>query len=209
MRKKLGANAWPILIPIGKEDYLKGQLDVVNQKAIIYLDNDADRARPTKSRDMPEEHKEAVDKAYADLVEQISNIDDEIAEVGHRRKAGHAGDAEGRHSPADDRKQIRAGRRRFRLQEQGRAVPRRRGGRLSALPARYSAGGRAWSPDTHEHDGSADRRQRQVLLARVQTLERSICRQAGLLPRLFRHSSKKGDTVYNPRTNKRERISRV
>ena len=40
MRKKLGANAWPILIPLGKEDYLKGQLDVVNKKAIIYSDND-------------------------------------------------------------------------------------------------------------------------------------------------------------------------
>src|SRR5438309_5933056 len=25
MRKKLGANAWPVLIPLGKEDYLKGQ----------------------------------------------------------------------------------------------------------------------------------------------------------------------------------------
>ena len=41
MRKKLGANAWPILIPIGKEDYLKGQLDVVNRKAVFYLDNDS------------------------------------------------------------------------------------------------------------------------------------------------------------------------
>src|SRR6201746_2587929 len=30
MRKKLHANAWPVLIPIGKEDYLKGQLDVIN-----------------------------------------------------------------------------------------------------------------------------------------------------------------------------------
>ncbi len=40
MRKKLGANAWPILIPIGTEDYLKGQIDVVNQKAIIYVDDD-------------------------------------------------------------------------------------------------------------------------------------------------------------------------
>ena len=39
MRKKLGANAWPILIPIGKEDYLKGQIDVVNQKAVVYVDD--------------------------------------------------------------------------------------------------------------------------------------------------------------------------
>jgi hypothetical protein len=36
MCAKLGANAWPILIPIGAEDNLIGQIDVVNQKAIIY-----------------------------------------------------------------------------------------------------------------------------------------------------------------------------
>ena len=36
MRTKLGANAWPVLIPFGREDYLKGQLDVINRKAIIY-----------------------------------------------------------------------------------------------------------------------------------------------------------------------------
>ena len=37
-------------------------------------------------------------------------------------------------------------------------------------------------------DGSADGRQRQILFARVQTLERSVCRQARFLPRLFRHA---------------------
>ncbi len=41
MRKKLAANAWPILIPLGKEDHLKGQLDVVNRKAVFYLDDDS------------------------------------------------------------------------------------------------------------------------------------------------------------------------
>jgi translation elongation factor EF-G len=40
MRTKLAANAWPVLIPLGKEDFLKGQLDVVNKVAIIYNDND-------------------------------------------------------------------------------------------------------------------------------------------------------------------------
>ena len=42
MRKKLGAYAYPVLIPIGKEDHLKGVIDLVNQKAIIY-DEDATR----------------------------------------------------------------------------------------------------------------------------------------------------------------------
>jgi len=37
---KLGANAWPVLLPLGKEDQLKGQLDVINKKAIIYSDSD-------------------------------------------------------------------------------------------------------------------------------------------------------------------------
>ena len=40
IHNKLGANAAAILIPIGAEDQLRGQIDVVNQKAVIYADND-------------------------------------------------------------------------------------------------------------------------------------------------------------------------
>ena len=36
MRDKLGANAWPVLIPLGAEDQLHGQIDIVNQKAVRY-----------------------------------------------------------------------------------------------------------------------------------------------------------------------------
>ena len=36
MRKKLGAYAYPIFLPIGKEDHFSGVIDVVNQKAIVY-----------------------------------------------------------------------------------------------------------------------------------------------------------------------------
>src|SRR5437763_5957248 len=75
MRKKLGANVWPVLLPLGQEDYLKGQLDVINKKAIIYSDSD-DQGSVYELRDIPDEYKAIVDKAYDDLVEQISNIDD-------------------------------------------------------------------------------------------------------------------------------------
>ena len=34
MRQKLKANCWPVLIPLGAEDQLKGQLDVINRRAI-------------------------------------------------------------------------------------------------------------------------------------------------------------------------------
>src|SRR6202166_831405 len=40
MRKKLGAYAYAVMIPIGKEDYFKGVIDVVSQKAIVYDDGD-------------------------------------------------------------------------------------------------------------------------------------------------------------------------
>src|SRR5213075_1583085 len=40
MRKKLGAYAYPVAIPIGKEDHFKGVIDLINQKALVYEDND-------------------------------------------------------------------------------------------------------------------------------------------------------------------------
>src|SRR2546425_11760817 len=40
MRKKLGAYAYAVFVPIGKEDSFRGVIDVVNQKAIFYDQND-------------------------------------------------------------------------------------------------------------------------------------------------------------------------
>ena len=38
MRRKLGAYAYPVVLPIGKEDKFRGVVDVINQKAYIYDD---------------------------------------------------------------------------------------------------------------------------------------------------------------------------
>jgi elongation factor G len=80
IHNKLGANAWPVLLPLGKEDELRGQIDIINKKAIIYSEDDQ-FGSTYEVTDVPNEHKEAVEQAYADLVEQISNIDDEVAEA--------------------------------------------------------------------------------------------------------------------------------
>src|SRR5207249_4663166 len=80
MRKKLGANAWPVLLPLGKEDQFKGQIDVINKKAVIYSDSDQ-LGSTYELADVPKEYVDLVDKAYKDLVEQISNLDDEVAEA--------------------------------------------------------------------------------------------------------------------------------
>src|SRR6516165_7030462 len=80
IHKKLGANAWPVLLPLGREDQLKGQLDVINKKAIIYSDSDQ-LGSTYEVADVPADQVAAVEKAYKDLVQQVSNIDDEVAEA--------------------------------------------------------------------------------------------------------------------------------
>src|SRR4029077_17093887 len=80
IHKKLGANAWPVLLPLGREDQLRGQLDVINKKAVIYSENDQ-FGSTYEVTDVPAEHTAAVDKAYNELVEKISNIDGEIKEI--------------------------------------------------------------------------------------------------------------------------------
>ncbi|HBT21196.1 MAG TPA: elongation factor G, partial [Verrucomicrobiales bacterium] len=40
LRNKLGAEAHPVGIPVGAEDQLRGVVDVVNQKALIYDPDD-------------------------------------------------------------------------------------------------------------------------------------------------------------------------
>src|ERR1043166_4429604 len=80
VHKKLGANAWPVLLPLGREDQLRGQLDVINRKAIIYSEDDQ-FGSTYEVTEVPKEYVDAVEKAHNDLIQQVSNIDDELAEA--------------------------------------------------------------------------------------------------------------------------------
>src|SRR5262245_49156723 len=80
MRKKLGAYAYPVIIPIGKEDYFAGVIDVVNQKAIIYDSNDEVGLKYDVT-EIPEEDKERAKQALEELIDAVSNKDDEVAEL--------------------------------------------------------------------------------------------------------------------------------
>src|SRR5205814_1814539 len=80
MRKKLGAYAYPVAIPIGKEDYFKGVVDLINQKAILYDDND-DIGLKYSVIDIPDDLKETAKQYLEELIDAVSNKDDEIAEL--------------------------------------------------------------------------------------------------------------------------------
>ena len=77
VREKLGANAWPILIPIGAEDLLIGQIDVINKKAVIYADNDKLGSTFTV-RELEGAEIAQAEEAYAGLLEELCNQDDEL-----------------------------------------------------------------------------------------------------------------------------------
>jgi elongation factor G len=80
MREKLKANVCPVLIPLGREDQLKGQIDVVNQKAIIYSDDDK-IGSTYHIEEIPAELKDMAAQALEELISAVADKDDQIAEL--------------------------------------------------------------------------------------------------------------------------------
>src|SRR5438034_523394 len=77
MRKKLGAYAYPVVLPMGKEDYFKGVIDIINQKAVLYDPSD-DFGLKYSITEIPDELQEHARFALAELIDAVSNKDDEI-----------------------------------------------------------------------------------------------------------------------------------
>ena len=77
MRTKLKANAWPVLIPIGAEDQLKGQYDVINRKSIIYVD-DASMGSKFDVVEPDEAGMAIIEQAREELIAALCDIDDEM-----------------------------------------------------------------------------------------------------------------------------------
>ncbi len=80
VREKLGATAAAILIPIGGEDDLRGQIDVVNQKAVIFHDDDK-YGSTFSIEELSGDLKDQAEIARMELIEIVSNIDDELGEL--------------------------------------------------------------------------------------------------------------------------------
>jgi len=77
VRKKLKANAMPVLIPIGAEDKLSGQIDIVNLRAISYSDDDL-LGSTYKWSDLTEEQLKLAKSAREELVEFLVDSDEEL-----------------------------------------------------------------------------------------------------------------------------------
>jgi elongation factor G len=78
LRQKLGANVWPVILPWGSEEQLRGQLDVINETA--YAFTGTHNGSYTVER-IPDDARAAVTAARAELVAKVAELDDTIASL--------------------------------------------------------------------------------------------------------------------------------
>ncbi len=75
IKDRLGANPVPIQVPIGAEDHFKGIVDLVKNKAIIYVD---DLGTKSDETDIPEEMHDIVAHYREQLIEAVAESDEEL-----------------------------------------------------------------------------------------------------------------------------------
>jgi elongation factor G len=73
---RLGANPVAIQIPIGLEDQLKGVIDLVSMKGLIW--NDESKGAEYETTDISEDLKEAAVAAREKLIEAVASVDDDL-----------------------------------------------------------------------------------------------------------------------------------
>ncbi len=207
MRSKLGAYAYPVGIPIGSEDQLQGMIDVVNQKAVIYTD---EMGSNYEIRDLDGDEVELAGRAFAELVDAVSNKDDEIADLVLEDK------------PVDAVSLKHAIRRLTVALEfvpviGGSAFKNKNVQLLVDAVVDYLP-----SPlDIPAADGHIEKRDGSVEDCLVETddngkftalafkLWNDPVIKKMVFFRVYRGQLSKGDTIYNPRTRKKERASRI
>ena len=178
----------------------------VNKKAIIYSDSDA-FGSTYEVTPIPDEYKDMIDRAYDDLVEQVGNLDDEVGTLFLEEKPV---------TPQD----LKAGIRRLTIAN--KFIPVAGGSAFKNKGVQYLVDAvvdylpspldippaRGIDPDTHEEkfaptDDNGDFCSLAFKLWSDPFVGKLV------FFRVYSGKLSKGDTVYNPRTSRRERISRL
>ena len=78
IKARLGKNAVPLQLPVGKEDTYKGVIDLFEMKAYIYND---DKGEDISIIDIPDDMKELSEMYRASMIESICETDDTLIEM--------------------------------------------------------------------------------------------------------------------------------
>ncbi|MBC2606409.1 elongation factor G [Pelagicoccus albus] len=80
MRAKLGANAHPLFLNIGSEENFKGLVDLVRNKAFLFDESD-EMGVQTIDAEIPTELADEASALRESLIESVADFDDELAEA--------------------------------------------------------------------------------------------------------------------------------
>ena len=75
VKERLGANAVPITLPIGSEQSFRGVVDLIYNRAVIYDDAKKDQLVNYTYEEIPAEMAAEVEEARAHLIEEVATVD--------------------------------------------------------------------------------------------------------------------------------------
>lgn len=78
IKDRLGANAVPLQLPIGAENDFRGVVDLINNRAIVW--NEDDKGMTYEEIPIPPDMEESVSQWRRNLMESIAEVDEEILE---------------------------------------------------------------------------------------------------------------------------------
>jgi len=78
MRNRLHTTPVAVQLPLGKEDYFRGVIDLINMKAIVY--GDETLGAKYEVEDIPQEYRKEAEKYREQLLETIADVDDRLLE---------------------------------------------------------------------------------------------------------------------------------
>ena len=217
MRTKLKAYAFPIFLPLGQgpveaegrpvEGGFEGVIDVVNQKTIYWGPGEANEGLNYEIREIAEADKDRAQAALAELIDAVSNKDDEIAGLVLEEKPITA--------PV-----LKAAIRRLTCKLE--LVPVLCGSAFKKKAVQVLVDAVVdYLPSPIDIPGATGHELGTEVVVNVPTNDHEkFCSlafklwtdpYAGKLVffRVYSGHLKKGDTIYNPRTRKRERVSRL
>ncbi len=79
LKDRLGATAVPLQLPIGAEDNFSGVVDLIERKAIVWVEDET-LGMKYETVDIPEEMEEIVEEYREKLIEAVCETDDELLE---------------------------------------------------------------------------------------------------------------------------------
>jgi elongation factor G len=80
MKEKLGANAVPIQLPIGAEENFTGVIDLIDNKAIIWFEDPKTKTLEFRTEEIPAGMKEEAAEWRGKLIEAVAGFNDDLLE---------------------------------------------------------------------------------------------------------------------------------